>query len=54
MIIIDDDNFKIPNSCIDCSLCYDYIYCSITNTKMGFEHMDSNRLNDCPLKEIDN
>ena len=44
-------NMKMPPNCMECSLCYDMIYCSITGTHMDFVKMDYERLDDCPLEE---
>lgn len=53
MIVIDNDDFKIPKSCGRCSLCYDCMYCSISGTKTDYENMHDKRLDDCPLKEVE-
>lgn len=44
-------DMKMPPNCMECSLCYDMIYCSITGTHMDFVKMDYERLDDCPLEE---
>ena len=42
----------MPKSCYDeCPLCYDYMCCSATGTKMDWFNCDKERLEDCPLKE---
>ena len=45
-------NFEMPKSCSDCTLCYDYIACSITNTLLNYEALYDERLNDCLLIEV--
>lgn len=44
-------NMKMPPNCMECSLCYDMIYCTITGTHMNFAKMNHERLDDCPLEE---
>lgn len=44
-------DMKMPPNCMECSICYDMIYCAITGTHMDFEKMDYERLDDCPLEE---
>lgn len=44
-------DMKMPPNCMECSICYDMIYCAITGTHMDFERMDYERLDDCPLEE---
>lgn len=43
---------NMPKCCADCELLYDYMHCSVTGTRADFEKMDSERLPNCPLKEI--
>jgi len=43
---------NMPKCCADCELLYDYMRCSVTATRADFEKMGSERLPNCPLKEI--
>ena len=47
IVIIKD--FTIPNCCADCPICYDDMYCAITNIKMDCVNYDKTRHLDCPL-----
>ena len=42
-----------PQHCYDCSVCYDYMACSITESRMDWKKCDKERHKDCPLKSID-
>ena len=42
-------NFTIPKSCADCPICYDDMYCSITNSQMDCVNYVKTRHPDCPL-----
>lgn len=46
------NGMEMPKCCADCDLLYDYMCCSITGTHADFAKMDSERLSDCPLREI--
>lgn len=48
MLMVDMD---MPKSCFSCPLCYDFLYCPITETRTDDRHADDERLPDCPLKE---
>lgn len=43
---------NMPKCCAECELLYDYMRCSVTGTRADFEKMNSERLPNCPLKEI--
>ena len=50
-------NMEMPKCCDDCPIAYDYMCCSITDTKFWGEddtYPDSSesRMSDCPLTEI--
>lgn len=48
-VLIKD--MEMPKSCTDCVMCYDLMLCPITDTKVDWEKMDTERLPNCPLKE---
>lgn len=51
-MILSITGMNMPRCCADCDLLYDYMRCSVTGTRADFEKMDSERLPNCPLKEI--
>ena len=49
MIQID---LEMPKCCEDCRLVYDNCWCMITGSRMDWEKSETERLPDCPLREI--
>ena len=44
----------MPKCCANCDLFYDYMCCPVTGTHADFEKMNSERLPNCPLREMFN
>ncbi len=45
---------EMPKCCANCDLFYDYMCCPVTGTHADFEKMNSERLPNCPLREMFN
>lgn len=43
-------NWKMPECCGACSLCYSH--CAITGSKVGDDTVSEKRLDDCPLYDV--
>ena len=46
---------EMPESCLSCKLCFEAIYCAVTNTSITFDakiNANTMRMPDCPLKPI--